>query len=63
MGETNADKLNGMKGYEATHVRMNEETVTFLGKVWNKRLRMKGQLYISASRHAAQDSGRAHHFH
>ena len=35
----NVDKRNGMKGYEATNVRMDEETIQFLGKVWNKRLR------------------------
>ena len=35
----NADKMNGMKGYEVTNVRMDEETIKFLGKVWNKRLR------------------------
>ena len=32
----NADK---MKGDEATNVRMDEETIQCLGKVWNKTLR------------------------
>ena len=39
--EGNADKMNGMKGYEATNDTMDEETVKFLGKVWYKILRNK----------------------